>query len=73
MRDGLLARPVSEAATPMEDVLRALEAEVLSRTGVPVVPAGKTLDGGTTTGWAESCYAPTRPDSGQSHTDSPGT
>ena len=54
--DGLLARPTSEAATPMEAVLRALEAEVLSRTGVAVRLAGKTLDGNAATEWPTRVY-----------------
>ena len=49
--DGLLARPTSEAATPLTEVLRALEAEVLCRTGVAAKLAGKTLDGNAATGW----------------------
>ena len=47
--DGLLARPTCEAATPLASVLRALEGEVLSRTGVAVKLAGKTLDGNAAT------------------------
>ena len=33
--DGLLARPASGSVSPLETVLRALEVEVLSKTGVP--------------------------------------
>ena len=54
--DGLMARPTCEAATPLEEVLRALEAEVLSRTGVAVRLAGKTLDGNAATEWPTRVY-----------------
>ena len=43
--DGLLARPASQSVSPLETVLRALEVEVLGRTGVPVKLGGKTLRG----------------------------
>ena len=54
--DGLLARSTCEAATPLGEVLRALEAEVLSRTGVAVRLAGKTLDGNAATEWPTRVY-----------------
>ena len=41
----------------MQDVLRALEVEVLSRTGVAITLAGKTLDGNTATEWPTRCYS----------------
>ena len=43
--DGLLARPTHESASPLRTVLRALVANVLSRTGVAVKLGGKTLLG----------------------------
>ena len=43
--DGLLARPTHESASPLSTVLRALEASVLSKTGVAVKLGGKTLLG----------------------------
>ena len=58
--DGLLARPTCEAATPMMDVLRALEAEVLSSTGVAVRIAGKTLDGNAATHWPTHVFSAMR-------------
>ena len=58
--DGLLARPTCEAATPMTDVLRALEAEVLSSTGVAVRIAGKTLDGNAATHWPTHVFSAMR-------------
>ena len=61
--DGLLARPICEAATPLPRVLEALETEVLSKTGVAVKLAGKTLDGNEATGWPTRVYASSAPDS----------
>ena len=61
--DGLLARPTCEAATPMPEVLEALAGEVLSRTGVAVKLAGKTLDGNKATGWPTRVFATGAPDS----------
>ena len=50
--DGLLVRQAEMLATPLEAVLRALEVEVLSRTGVAVTLSAKTLDGGQAKRWA---------------------
>ena len=61
--DGLLARPTCEAATPLAGVLRALEGEVLSRTGVAVKLAGKTLDGNKASEWPTRVHASSAPDS----------
>ena len=47
--DGVLARPLLEAATPLPRVLKLVETEVLDRKGVAVVLAGKTLDGNVAT------------------------
>ena len=62
--DGLLARPAEVSARPLGDVLRALEVEVLSITGVTVLLSGKTLDGNAAKQWS-STSAPS-PDSGHS-------
>ena len=61
--DGLLARPICEAATPLPRVLEALEAEVLSKTGVAVKLAGKTLDGNKASEWPTRVHASSAPDS----------
>ena len=60
--DGVLVRPLLEAATPLPRVLKLLEAEVLDRTGVVVVLAGKTLDGNVATQWSTRVYASCAPD-----------
>ena len=49
--DGLLARPTHESASPLSTVLRALEASVLSKTGVVVKLGGKTLLGEPAKDW----------------------
>ena len=64
--DGLLARPASQSVSPLETVLRALEAEVLDRTGVPVKLGGKTLRGDAALEWPAPYHAQTRPVSGHS-------
>ena len=61
--DGLPARPTSEAATPMPAVLEALVGEVLSRTGVAVKLAGKTLDGNKASEWPTRVFASSASDS----------
>ena len=63
--DGLLARPIYESASPLPNVLRALEANVLDRTGVAVKLGGKTLRGEPANDWPVSRSAQTRPDRGQ--------
>ena len=64
--DGLLARPTHESASPLSTVLRALEASVLSKTGVAVKLGGKTLLGEPAKDWPyPSCVQ--RPDSGHLH------
>ena len=62
--DGLLARPIYESASPLPNVLRALEANVLDRTGVAVKLGGKTLHGEPAETWPASLSAHTRPASG---------
>ena len=62
--DGLLARPIYESASPFPNVLRALEANVLDRTGVAVKLGGKTLHGEPAETWPASLSAHTRPASG---------
>ena len=64
--DGLLARPTHESASPLSTVLRALEASVLSKTGVAVKLGGKTLRGESAADWPSPSCAP-RPDSGHLH------
>ena len=64
--DGLLARPTHESASPLSTVLRALEASVLSKTGVAVKLGGKTLRGEPAADWPSPSCAP-RPDSGHLH------
>ena len=64
--DGLLARPASQSVSPLETVLRALEVEVLGRTGVPVKLGGKTLRGDAALEWPAPYHAQTRPVSGHS-------
>ena len=61
--DGLLARPTCEVATPMPAVLEALAGEVLSRTGVAVKLAGKTLDGKKASEWPTRVFASSASDS----------
>ena len=61
--DGLLARPTHESASPLSTVLRALEATVLSKTGVAVKLGGKTLLGEPAEDWPHPLCAQ-RPDSG---------
>ena len=62
--DGLLARPIYESASPLPNVLRALEANVLDRTGVAAKLGGKTLHGEPAETWPASLSAHTRPASG---------
>ena len=49
---------VCETASPLQTVLRGLEVEVLSKTGVAVALSGKTLKGDATREWVERVYAP---------------
>ena len=46
----------------MGQVLRALEAEVLSGTGVAITLCGKTLDGSEATEWPTRMYASSAPE-----------
>ena len=54
-----MAHPTCEAATPMKDVLRALEAEVLSKIGAAVTLGGKTLNGNAATEWPTRVHSAT--------------
>ena len=65
--DGLLARPIYESASPLPNVLRALEANVFDRTGVAIKLGGKTLHGEPAETWPASLSAHTRPASGHPH------
>ena len=62
--DGLLARPTYESASSLTNALRALEANVLSKTGVAIKLGGKTLHGEPAETWTASLSAHTRPASG---------
>ena len=61
---GLLVRTVQTGATPLEKVMPALEAAVLSTTGAVVKLRARKLDGGTAHDWASPQSAQERPVSG---------
>ena len=61
---GLLVRTVQTGATPLEKVVPALEAAVLSTTGAVVKLRARKLDGATAHDWASPQIAQTSPVSG---------
>ena len=62
---GLLVRTAKTGASPLKQVVPALEAEVLSATGARVRLQARTLDGEAAKDWADAQIARQSPDSGQ--------